>query len=361
MTKKFNTQKTNWNKFAQYFKNNYSSIKDRMTRLLINFTSNNLNKRTKLLRNVIVEASNQFISKKRSCENSKIWWTEKLTQLKKNLARAKRMHKVSQTKENLLNFKRNRNNYFQAIQTAKKDSWSNFLNNAVEKKVFQAYIFTKNNRIKKLSSIQYERKTNIEFEDKCNAFIEAMYSVSSDIENTNEKDIRLKLNLESFEWSNLSESKLQKAIFIFASNKASRSNQLTFFIVQKAYNSILDVFFMLYFELINRNYHFACWKEEIEATLKKLSKSDFIASKVYKIITFLHCLNKISKKIIASRLLYFEQISDLLDLNQMSERKKLSAINTVMNLTHDIELSLKKKKAQHACFWTSKKHTITSQ
>jgi hypothetical protein len=53
--------------------------------------------------------------------------------------------------------------------------------------------------MKKLSSIQYERKTNIEFEDKCNAFIEAMYSVSSNIENTNENDIRLELDSKSFE------------------------------------------------------------------------------------------------------------------------------------------------------------------
>jgi hypothetical protein len=53
--------------------------------------------------------------------------------------------------------------------------------------------------MKKLSSIHYEKKTNIEFENKCNAFIEAMYSVSSDIENTEKDEIRLNLNSESFE------------------------------------------------------------------------------------------------------------------------------------------------------------------
>jgi hypothetical protein len=41
--------------------------------------------------------------------------------------------------------------------------------------------------MKKLSSIQYERKINIEFEDKCNAFIETMYSTSSDVENTSDE------------------------------------------------------------------------------------------------------------------------------------------------------------------------------
>jgi hypothetical protein len=73
MTKKFNTQKANWNKFNQYFKDNHSNIKNRMTRLLINSNSKNLNEDAKLLRNVINEASNQSIAKRRSCENSKVW------------------------------------------------------------------------------------------------------------------------------------------------------------------------------------------------------------------------------------------------------------------------------------------------
>jgi hypothetical protein len=153
MTKKLNTQKANWNKLSQYFKNNHSSIKNRMSRLLNKSQSKNLNEEAKLLRDVIIEASNQVISKRRSCENSKVWWIDELTQLKKNLAWAKRMHKALQIKENLSIFKRNRNDYFQAIRSTKKNFWSNFLNNAVEKKVFQAYKFIINNWIKKLSLI----------------------------------------------------------------------------------------------------------------------------------------------------------------------------------------------------------------
>jgi flagellar hook-basal body complex protein FliE len=293
MTKKFNTQKANGNKFSEYFKNNHSSIKNWMSKLLNNSCQENLNEDAKLLRDVIIEASNLFISKKRSCENSKVWWTDELTQLRKNLAKAKRMYKALSNEENLSIFTRNRNDYFQAIRFAKKEFWSNFLNNAIEKKIFQAYKFIKNNRIKKLSSIQYEKKTNIEFENKCNAFIEAMYSISSNVENTsNETKIRLKLNSDLFEWSNLIESELRKAIFISASNKASKSDQLIFLIVQKAYNSISNIFFMLYSELINRDHHFVCWREEIEAILKKSNKSNYTASKAYRIITLLNCLEK---------------------------------------------------------------------
>jgi FtsZ-binding cell division protein ZapB len=75
MTKKFNTQKANWNKFSQYLKDNHSNIKNRITRLLNNYDSKNLNEDAKLLRDVIIEASNQFFSKRRLCENSKVWWS----------------------------------------------------------------------------------------------------------------------------------------------------------------------------------------------------------------------------------------------------------------------------------------------
>jgi hypothetical protein len=183
-----------------------------------------------------------------------------------------------------------------------------------------------------------------------------MYSISSNVENmSDETKIRLKLNSNSFEWSNLIESELRKAIFISASNKASKSNQLIFLIVQKAYNSISNIFFMLYFELINRDHPFVCWKEEIEAILKKSNKSNYTVSKIYRIITLLNCLKKIFEKIIVSRLLYFEQTSDLLDFNQMRKRKNLLAIDAVMNLTHDVELSLKEKKNTTCVFLNIKK------
>ncbi len=153
MTESFNTQKANWNKFSQYFKNNHASIKNRMIQLMNNFVSKNLNEDAELLRDHIIETSNQSIFKRRSCENSKVWWTNELTEFRKNLARSKRTYKSSRTEENLSIFKKNRNEYFQAIKSAKKQFWSNFLNNAVEKEIFQAYKFIKNNRMKKLSSI----------------------------------------------------------------------------------------------------------------------------------------------------------------------------------------------------------------
>ena len=54
-------------------------------------------------------------------------------------------------------------------------------------------------------------------------------------------------------------------------------------------------------------------------------------------ITLLNCLSKVSKKIIIIRLFYLAEIIDLLNSNQLEERKQRSAVNAALNLTYNIQ------------------------
>ena len=47
-------------------------------------------------------------------------------------------------------------------------------------------------------------------------------------------------------------------------------------------------------------------------------------------------MNKIAEKIIATRLSYLAELMDLLDFEQMSDRRQKSAINIILSLIHDI-------------------------
>ncbi len=63
-------------------------------------------------------------------------------------------------------------------------------------------------------------------------------------------------------------------------------------------------------------------------------------SKTYRIITLLNCLDKVAEKIIAVRLSYTAEINDkLLDFDQMKDRKQRSAIDAVLNLVHDAQIT----------------------
>ena len=80
-----------------------------------------------------------------------------------------------------------------------------------------------------------------------------------------------------------------------------------------------------------------CWREGIGVILKKPGKPDYSKPKAYRMITLLNCLGKVSEKIIATRLSYLGETTGLLHPEQMGGRKKRSAIDAVMALTHDIQ------------------------
>ena len=61
-------------------------------------------------------------------------------------------------------------------------------------------------------------------------------------------------------------------------------------------------------------------------------------------------MGKIAEKIIAARLSYTAEISDLLDTDQMGGRRQKSAIDAVMSLVHDIQLAKHDNKVTSVLF-----------
>ena len=74
-------------------------------------------------------------------------------------------------------------------------------------------------------------------------------------------------------------------------------------------------------------------REDTEIILKKIEKSNYSKSKTYRMITLLNCLSKVSEK---TKLFYFAEITDLLNSDQLEERRQKSAVNIALSFTHDI-------------------------
>ena len=70
---------------------------------------------------------------------------------------------------------------------------------------------------------------------------------------------------------------------------------------------------------------------------KKIEKPDYSKSKTYRMITLLNCLSKVSEKIITIRLSYLAEITDLLNSDQLEERRQRSAVDAVLSFIHDIQ------------------------
>jgi len=204
------------------------------------------------------------------------------------------------------------------------------LNNAEGKEVFQAYKFTRPRLIEKLPPIQNSQKElKTEFNEKCEAFLEAMYPPPPEIQINEES-----LSDESIQWPRVIEGETKHAINSSAPRKAPGPDDMSFVIVQRAYKSVPEIFNLVYSNLIESDYHSKIWREGTEIILKKSNKPDYSISKAYRIITLLNCLGKVAEKLIATK-----TNDKLLDFDQIGGRKQRSAIDAVLNLVHDAQMA----------------------
>src|SRR5216117_2307414 len=246
-----------------------------------------------------------------------------------------------------------KSDYFYKIKQAKATCWNDFLENAVEKDIFKAFNYTKFNRIKKLSIIQYQHEnqkiTVIIFEQKCEIFMQVLFKKSSQSEAVNwnnyiEKD---------WKWPVVSRDEIKEAIFSSSIRKAAGPDKISFLILQKAFETIESRFVSLYSSLISFDYHPICWREAIEAILKKSNRKASLF-KSYRVISLLNSMAKTAEKIIASRLAHLANVTNIVNFDQMSSRKQISAIDAVMSLVHDIQLAKNENKITSVLFMNVK-------
>ena len=154
-------------------------------------------------------------------------------------------------------------------------------------------------------------------------------------------------------WSEVTRNEIKTAIFTSFIKKAAESDAISFLILQKIYSVLEERFYKLYKALIQFEYHSKCWKEAVEVILRKENRKATI-SKFYKVISLLNCMRKVAEKIIATRLFYIAETSDLLDSDQMNDRRQKSVINAVMTLIHDIQLAKHENRVTSVLFMNIK-------
>ena len=338
----FNIQKANWMEFKQQLVHESEPKLIELRQLETQrLNQEQMEKIACSLRDLITKAAEQNIPRRKPCSRSKVWWNPNLTLLRKEMAKQSRIYKrYDQSQQQWLKFTSCRTEYFYAIKTAKRNSWTKFLSEAKGKEVFQAYKYTKPRLMEKIPPIQdSDGKLCQNFNDKCYTFIKAMYPKPPEIS----QDIDISNTQEEAQWNSLTNNEVKQAIFTSSPKKAAGPDEIGFAIIQEAYKAIAEVMNLTYKILIKNGFHPQCWREGTGVILKKQGKPDYSLPKAYRIITLLNCLGKVAEKIMATRLSYLSQISDLLDTDQTGGRKQRSAIDAVMALTHDIELAWNQK------------------
>jgi len=150
-------------------------------------------------------------------------------------------------------------------------------------------------------------------------------------------------------WPEVTRNEIKTAIFTSSIKKAAGPDAISFLILQKIYSVLEERFYKLYKALIQFGYHPKCWKEAVGVIIRKGNRKATIP-KSYRVVSLLNCMGKVAEKIIATRLSYTAETSDLLDADQMGGRRQKSAIDAVMTLIHDIQLAKHENKVTSVLF-----------
>ena len=345
----FNLKKADWEKFNNLIIK--GSLLKESCFVQLN-TIQELENASNHLQNIILKAADESIPKNRDSAFSKPWWNEDINRKRQILSQKRRIWKKNQNLETHEAYKNARNIYFCIIKEAKQGLWNSFLESAQGKDIFKAFNYTKYRKVEKLPIIKYKSADEIEqiaisFEGKSKAFLnillpEPPISEAPDWSNYQAKD--------EWEWPEIAEIEIQKAVLGTSTKTAPGPDKISYAIIQQAFKAIPHLFYKLYPKLIERGYHPNCWKEAIGIILKKPNKADYSKPKAYRIISLLNCLGKLSEKLIANRLGFLAETTDLLNSTQIGGRLQKSAIDAAMALTHDIQIGKNKKQITSCLF-----------
>jgi hypothetical protein len=199
------------------------------------------------------------------------------------------------------------------IKTAKQGLWDVFLENAKGKDIFKALQYTKYNKVEKLPIIKYKKEEEtlnaLSFEEKSEAFLNILFPKPP---NSEPPDWEGYTPDKNWNWPKIEAKEIKDAIFNSFIKTAPGPDQISNKIIQETYLTIPDIFYKLYSKLIEKGYHLTQWREAIGIILKKQNKPDYSNPKAYRIISLLNCLGKTAEKIVATKLEYLAETTDLL-------------------------------------------------
>lgn len=302
--------------------------------------TNLLDKTAQALTKAITDAADMAIPRINPSAKAKPWWTPELKELRQDKGR---LHKEIvpgdlPSAERYLEAKRT---YFNAVKDAKRQHWNQFLQKEDPKSIFRALKYTKGNMVQRIPLIRdLQGVLQSTFQGKCNAFRSTLFPPPPNATKPEWEDYQG--NHNKWIWPLLTRKELEEVCSNKVQSKSPGPGGITQEIITHAFAAIPDYFFRVYSVLINLGYHPTCWKTATGAILPKTNKPDYAAPKAYRIITLLNCLGKLSERIVAKRLGFWAETTNLLSKTQIGGRLKKSAIDAALLLTNEIERNKKR-------------------
>src|SRR5437588_7875979 len=263
--------------------------------------------------------------KKRPSFQSKPWWTDQLSSLRRAFHSASRRSRKLPTTSHLTDTKNLKNKYFHAIKQAKASHWKQFLATVDSRSIWTAKKLAVGRPPDRFPSIP-DATTPLEINDALLLhFFPPKNSPPSPSILRPFKHVPL-----------LDKEEIQRALSKSSNSSAPGPDQIPYGIWKKVYSGNPDILISLLNPLILYGFHPLSLKKANGVVLSKPGKPDYSSPSSFRIIVLLKTVSKILERIIANRLSLLARLVGLIHPNQCGSLPGLSTFNACASLSHEL-------------------------
>ena len=190
------------------------------------------------------------------------------------------------------------------------------------------------NRTLKIDPVSLNGAVATTFDEKVQMFKDSFFSsaLNADLSDMNDFTYAEPLNLTKI----IDKEEVNKAIAKLKTDKASETNQILNRMLKMLRETMTKRLTLIFQVCIDVEYHSKSFREAKTIVLKKMKKSDYIFSKVYRSIALLNTMSKILKSIMTNKITELAEKNSLLSESQMSARRGKEIETALELLTEEI-------------------------
>jgi len=338
----FNFTKTNWKEFNKRLKLHLLPLAN-----LSYKTRAGIDKYTEQLVNAIISAVKETTPLTKPSPHSKRWWTEQLTQLKREANRLRKVYQLTRHDIDRAAWKAKAKEYTDEIAKAKVTKWKEYIEKADDKSIYQIKQYVTNTPTSSIiPTLNGKEATN---EQKVNALQKTFFPrpPPADLSDLS----RLTTHPTSVPYKpHITLQQIQRAVNRAAPRKAPGPDKISNLVLQHALPDIEQHLLILMQASLDLGYFPKAFKRTKTIVLRKPGKPDYTLSKAYRPIALENTIGKVFESVMAESISYLTEHYELLPPEHYGGRPGRSAEDAMAILSENIHKAWKNKNVFTAVF-----------
>lgn len=302
----------------------------------------------------MIQVLNEFARGVRLCSHTKRWWSEDIKEARKRVGKARRVWKKHRKEEDYAKYKR-RNELVDAIRKARREHWTNFLQDASRDNLWTAIRYTKPGRSGLITDIiQPDQSVASTSREKAMAFISISFlgerqQPTTDLDDCTDSELEeeeedITPDQTAVQWIEDNDQIIEQTIKAQKSNKAPGVDRMGAPVIRLLWSWARERIHRLFIECIRGGIHCSIWRKARRVMIPKPGREDLSDCKSYRCISLLSCLGKVLEKVVCGLLERQLYGSGLIDPAQHESLRGGSAVDAVATLVSLVEEAWSKKR-----------------